>query len=283
MSKFRFTTTADDLTRPLDAYDDVVALATAENAVACYKEPEEYRRLCQEAGFTDAELFEAGATQVGVSWSPEVIVVAARGSSERGDWRDDFKIWRVGWKGFLPRGVRVSRGFKYQLLRLGEPLRERFLKLRKAHPEARLVVTGHSLGGALTPFIVAWLEQEGLKVDAAYAHEMPRTGNRRWQEWYDSQYGDRTHRVVNVVKGVSDLVTRVPKRWWGYRHLGSLQLLVDGQRFEDPAKWKEYRAANPVGTLEAWRVVTRLVRGVKAHLGENLLDSLHKNAQPPPD
>ncbi len=271
---FRFTTHASDLERSHDDYDDKVALATAENAVAVYTSEETYRQLCKAAGFEDAVLLDVKATQVGVSWTPASIVVAARGSSERGDWRDDFRIWRVGWRGVLPFGCRIHRGFKRQLLRIGHELRQKVLDLKATYPQAKLYVTGHSLGGALTPLIVTWLAQEGLEIEAAYAHEMPRTGNRRWAEWYDQRFRERTFRVVNVLRGEPDVVTRVPKRSWGYRHLGRPQILAGDKRFESAEKWQEYRKQCPVGSLEAWRILSKLSYQVQAHLGKNLLETL---------
>lgn len=274
------------------AYDDGVSLATAEHAVAVYLDPDGYGFAAMRAGFYGGTVLSEGAAQVGLAWHKSVIVVSARGSSEWGDWRDDLaSIFKRRWQPYVPKSCRLGRGFVRQANKILGKLVERLAALQEMFPNARLVVTGHSLGGALVPLLVTALEREETRRleagDAesapwwlpvvAYPHESPRTGNIPWAEWYDERFTKRrvpTYSVVNVKDGEPDLVTRVPKRSWRFRHLGTRVIHASGRVLFGNEAWQKFRASNPVGSLAAWRVISRLIRSVQAHLGQELLSTL---------
>jgi len=243
------------------------------------------------AGFVGGTVIERGPAQVGLAWSPEVIVITPRGSSELIDWVHDVgSVVRVRW-GSTP-GVRVGWGFRRQARALIEPLVDLF---QAAHDQVMpdrglsrglvpVVVTGHSLGAALVPLLVSALSDHAIKVDLAFAHCSPRVGNAAWAAYYDRVFArdvTPTWSIVNVINGCPDLVTRVPKRRWGFRHVGRRVILsgsgVPGSRPEvllgDEA-WHRFRAENPVGHLAAWRIISRTFTSARAHLGNALLSHL---------
>lgn len=267
-------------------------LHTAEHAVAVYVEPSDYGFEVMRFGYEGGTVISRGAAQAGIAWSPRVIVITGRGSSEPGDWRDDLlSIFRRGWTPPAPLGARVGLGFRRQTIALAADVVDAVRQLRATRPEAQLIVTGHSLGAALVPKLVAHLDYAGIPTRFAVAHCAPRGGNRAWAEWYDSRFTyDRTPTwsIVNIRAGEPDMVTRVPKRRWGFRHTGRRVMLAGAADvlFGDAA-WLEYRAENPVSSLAAWRVISRLIRStssaVRAHFGAELTGALRARIEWEPD
>lgn len=49
--------------------------------------------------------------------------------------------------------------------------------MRAKYPSAKLVVTGHSLGGALATHALVALTSNGVKVDSFYSFGSPRVGD----------------------------------------------------------------------------------------------------------
>lgn len=280
-----------------------VELAVAEHAIAAYLAPRFYSEAVKSAGFVDGRILEHKSAQVAVTWCRHTIIVAARGSSEKGDWVDDFgSVVRVRWSPPLPRshtfldrrlgGPRTARvaigwGFRRQAAGIGPDLITLLRQLLVPYSEARIVVTGHSLGAALVRPLVALLYDHVIPVKLAIAFEEPRVGNRAWAEWYQETFDTvdedpvrqvtPSWSVINVVKGEPDIVTRLPRRNMGFRHAVPRRRVIHagGQVLFGPEAWQRYRAAHPVPW---WRPVTRLSRSVRAHLGQQLLETLRGSA-----
>lgn len=274
-----FTTRPRDLIRESpESYIDETALAAAEHAMAAYFARVPYTLSVMRAGFQGGTVLESGPAQVAIAWSHEVIVISPRGSDQTADWRGNFlSIFRRQWRPTLPKGCRLGIGFRSQVDRIAPLVVEKLLALRELFPRAELVIGGHSLGAALVPPLVAYLDLQGLPVRVAYMLEPPRPGNRRFAEWYNDAFSDfstPTYMVVNVMRGQTDLVTRVPLRRHGARHVGQRVIHADGRVLFGEDAWQLHRAANPVGYVKAWRVITRTVYSVRAHLGKQLLKTL---------
>ncbi len=79
-----------------------------------------------------------------------------------------------------------------------------------------MVLTGHSLGGALAVLAAFRLANLGYPVRAVYTFGQPRVGDRAFAEAYAARLGARTFRAVNQ----NDVVPRVPGVLLGYHHAG---------------------------------------------------------------
>ena len=259
-------------------------LHTAEHAVLVYNTPS-YGRAAQAVGFDGARVIKNGGAQVGVAWSQDLIVISARGSDELGDWFWNVLSWLlVSWNA-LPPGCRVGLGFRRQIRKIAEEILGFVQVLFSSYPTAPpIVVTGHSLGGALVPLIVIHLRANGIPVRYAVVHESPRVGDEAFASWYDATFTNSatpTWSIVNVHCGQTDLVTRIPKRKWKFRHLGR-RVIVGAEKvhFGEDA-WQRHRAEHPVANgVAAWRILTRFSRAtaasIQAHFGRRLLASLRQ-------
>ena len=95
-------------------------------------------------------------------------------------------------------------------------------------PVRNLVVVGHSLGAALAVLAAErLLKERQIDVQAVYAYGMPRAGNAKFADAYDSILGARTFRLVHG----EDIVPTVPPTQLGYAHVGRHNLCGRNARF----------------------------------------------------
>jgi len=84
-----------------------------------------------------------------------------------------------------------------------------------AHPNSKVLVTGHSRGGAMATLAALDLAKDGVKTDLI-TFGAPRVGNTQF-----SQYADKTLKGLNMrVTYKDDVVTGIPSQAIGYRHSG---------------------------------------------------------------
>ena len=98
-----------------------------------------------------------------------------------------------------------------------------------------VVLTGHSLGGALATLAAARLHEAGHEVAAVYTYGQPRIGLSDFRGPYRAGLDEVTYRFINHI----DLVTRVPLLVQGYRNVGH-RVYFDrsGRSHVDAGIWK---------------------------------------------
>lgn len=244
----------------VDRYDDRSALALARHAVAAYDDGDGYARLCLGGDWECARGVETGATQVGLASSPEAIVVAVRGSEEGVDWWEDLRsafrrpASRAYGRSDIPGSI--GRGFAAQARRVWPDLAWWIEHEMRHHPRAPVYWTGHSLGAAVAPLLMeqARLDFGRRAAHGGYLFETPRLGNMEFVTYWDSRH-PHVQSVAHAWRGVVDIVTRLPPRWTGARHVCRERLTV-------------IRGGVTAGTTEGyagWRLVSRLGASVRAH------------------
>ena len=158
----------------------------------------------------DSKLFDLGRAKGFVKNTQNEIVVSFQGSSDILDWLRDFMIHRISYSGC--QDCKVHSGF----LKAYNPLKDEMLRkvntLYQEHPK-KVLVTGHSLGGAMATLAAADLVNARYTVDLI-TFGAPRVGNKEF-----AQYVDRIVKGLNLrVTYKNDIVTVVPNI--GYRHAG---------------------------------------------------------------
>lgn len=253
------------------------SLASARHAMAIYDHPARYDQYCVGAGFDGANVLTSGGAQVGVAYSPEVIAVTPRGTSQLLDVLADLgSVIRVQCDN-APKGARIGFGFRVQARKITPSLLDYLLHLGARYPDAKMALQGHSLGAALCPPLAATLSQYFKAPLVIYAHCSPRVGNRAFAEWFNAAY-PQTFATVNVWRGEVDPITRVPLLAWGWGETGQRAFFCDGKRYSD-RDWQEYRRKHPVTTLQGIRIITRILRGRTAHSSRTLLKALELDAE----
>jgi len=98
-----------------------------------------------------------------------------------------------------------------------------------------ILVTGHSLGGAMATLVAHRLFADGFPVRAVYSYGSPRPGDRSFRDAYRLPH----YRFVND----NDLVPHLPMKWC-FHHVGHLKLLTpEGRVLEGEHHWKAKKRA----------------------------------------
>ncbi|MFK7772520.1 MAG: hypothetical protein AB8F94_10280 [Saprospiraceae bacterium] len=156
-------------------------------------------------------------TQAFVAGKDDFLIVCFRGTSSGADALADLKFLKTdayGGKG------RVHRGFKGSLDSVWSELEETVKELGKDKP---LFICGHSLGAALSLLSAYRFAFNSYNVEAVYTYGSPRVGNKRYKEAFNDLLEDKTFIHINN----KDIVTRIPLRILGYRHMGNMTRVFD--------------------------------------------------------
>lgn len=188
-------------------------------SLAYLNEPEGAKGFLEQLGL-EARLISVDNTQAYVAQSPEVVLVAFRGS-ECPTSLDGFKDWlltnannylilpegRIG-TDFAAAGVgsRFHRGFMMALDAIWAPLHTAVEEaMQKA--ERPLWITGHSLGGALA-LMAAWrFERTFLPIDEIVTFGAPMIGNQTAADAFEKKFAKKISRYVNFEDPVPLLPT----------------------------------------------------------------------------
>lgn len=144
------------------------------------------------------------------------LIIAVRGSDDRADWWSNLDASHIPLiTGSGNTGLRVHRGFYESSLGLARNIFNAAAQITDRDFPRKVTLTGHSRGAGIVPHVAMQLGFPGFPCVQSFLFGAPRTGNRAWAAEYDAAFPD-TWRVVNC----GDLVTRLPRPWMSYWHVG---------------------------------------------------------------
>ena len=156
--------------------------------------------------FAACEFIETDNTESFVAKSSTAIIVAFRGTTSISDWLTNLNAFSHK----AAYGA-VHRGFYFAFHSVKQDL-EKFLG--DVATSQRVILTGHSLGGALATLAAAeW--QGKYPISAVYTYGQPAVGKSDFRTFMTDHYDSKFLRIVND----DDIVPRVPP---GYKHVGRL-------------------------------------------------------------
>ena len=145
------------------------------------------------------------------------IVVAFRGSCHAKDFIQDAKF---GMSQLMVLDGRedafVHEGFLEDYIAVNVAVISQVRTYLAMNPQAKVWLTGHSLGGSLATLAAFSFSQKNLPVAGVITFGCPRVGNSAFRDIYNAALGDRSFRIVNQ----NDIVPRTPGVLMGYRHVG---------------------------------------------------------------
>lgn len=146
------------------------------------------------------------------------IIVSFRGSTNIANWVSNLNYFQTPYKQ-VP-GAQVHRGFFAAYNGVQGQVINAVRALFKSYPSARILFTGHSLGGALASIAAVDLkEQLGLSssIITFYTYGSPRVGN---QAFSDYVFGLFPNGGYQRVTHYNDVVPHVPPTAFGFNHIG---------------------------------------------------------------
>lgn len=209
------------------------ALWLARCAGLVYREPQAIAQQVKLWGYPNFHFIDhvPSATQAFVMANDKAIVVAFRGTTCIDDWMTNKRIFQV--RGF---GGTVHRGFFQASKAVWFELNQKIKEFQNNYQP--ILVTGHSLGGALATLSAARMHEEGMAIAALYTFGSPRVGDVSFSKKFNADFEGRAYRFVND----QDIVTRIPPSAFGYKHVGEfLYFDAKGELQNDPCFWKEFK------------------------------------------
>jgi triacylglycerol lipase len=156
---------------------------------------------------------------VASGWGATIIAYAGTDPMVPANWLTDFNT--------LPSPDDMHTGFAAAVKAVWPRVRSAILARDDAHK--RLILTGHSLGGALAVITAKLIQDDELAdIDGVYTFGMPRCGGARFVSAYGPRLEARTYRLVHG----HDIVATVPPTKLGFRHVGQLLHCPHGGSFE---------------------------------------------------
>jgi len=147
-----------------------------------------------------------------------VIVVSFRGTEKTSmkNWLTNLNFGKDPFPG-LATSIQVHQGFLGAYLDVQSQVLNAITKAQKACQDCRILLTGHSLGGALATIAAADLAVRKIGVDklSLYTYGSPRVGNDAFATWFNTQVKD-SFRVTHA----DDAVIHVPFDNMGFTHIG---------------------------------------------------------------
>ncbi|TWU09741.1 lipase family protein [Allorhodopirellula heiligendammensis] len=185
------------------------ALSLALASKLAYESDQSVKSTClgstRSWGFGSCEFIDVDDTQCFVALTPEIALVSFRGTESRGDWLRNINVpgrtrnYGVAHRGFLGGFQAVESRLRSALSGIGG---------------RKLILTGHSLGGALATVMAAeW--QEFMPASWVVTFGQPAVGRGSFRMFFMQHYSRKFFRFVND----DDVVPRVPP---GYEHVGRL-------------------------------------------------------------
>lgn len=219
------------------------ACLLAKASLMAYQSPDVIQPEVEQWGFPQFAFIDRKDSQAFMAGNADMIIIAFRGTEPTNlrDWMTDLKIRRKTG----PYG-KVHRGFLKGFQVLWPEIRTTVTAWQTQAQS--LWLTGHSLGGALATLAMATLGEEAKPVHGLYTFGQPRVGGKTFARNFDLDFKARMFRFVNN----NDVVTRVPTREMGFRHVGQV-LMFDflGKLQTDLHFWNHFldRVAGRVADL----------------------------------
>jgi len=182
------------------------ALSTALASYVAYFDKAGVEATCQSWGLSKCHFVARDDTECFVAGDEHTAIVAFRGTETKiADWLTDLNTI-----GTSKSYGRVHRGFWGAFQGVADLLEPAIADLGSPN----LVLTGHSLGGALALIAAAeWVGKHSVR--SIYTFGQPAVGKGRFRPFMEENYGDVYYRFVND----DDIVPLVPPT---YRHTGQL-------------------------------------------------------------
>lgn len=216
-----------------------IKLGNLQNACDCI--------LCKDSTFNcSVEKIYIGivSSVLFIDHSNNEIILSIKGTTSNDEWIMDFKIIPINyhsltknlkiWEKYFKynnkcKGCLIHKGFHDGSVEIFNAMFESILKLSNNYPNYSIIITGHSLGGAIAPLIGNELRLLNKKSNVI-SFGSPKFGNIIFQKWMNKLWNtnENLNDLNNLFKRSSyirvthkdDIVPLLPIRQMNYKHSG---------------------------------------------------------------
>lgn len=198
-------------------FSDDRALEYAKLAGAAYCSPDDLAKWdcgskCT-ADVTSLQYCEGNSTNAYVAIWERRCLVSFMGSKEYESILTDLEIFKHTVKWDVCQNCSVHDGFLYEWQSLEQCVKKQLIALGCPSgsylPFTSILVTGHSLGAALTAIAMMALDAHGWSIHEAYMFGMPRVGDEQFAAKFNDLFKDKFFRVTHHM----DPVVQLPPSW----------------------------------------------------------------------
>lgn len=181
-----------------------------------YFQPEFIKSQLIQKGFSFVRWIEGSKTdtEVLITQKDGYQIVCFRGTNSLTDVAID--LWFAKNSAYGGKG-KVHAGFQTALNEVWTALEKNIDKNRK------VIIAGHSLGGALAQLLAYRLSLNNYNVSGVYTYGSPRVGNSIYKEEYNARLAAKTYLHINN----KDAVPSIPLEILGFIHLGTIERRFD--------------------------------------------------------
>ncbi len=142
------------------------------------------------------------------------VVVSFRGSVDFKNWVYNLDTTSTTYPSCT--GCAVHSGFYNAYKGVSPLVRTEVSRLLSLYKTAKLIIVGHSLGGAMAIHCALEMKELYGKVDYVYTYGQPRVGNAAFAAFYETRIPN-SFRVINY----ADMVPHVPPSSFNFKHGGN--------------------------------------------------------------
>jgi len=209
------------------------ALACALASQAAYQSPELIgHQIVEEWKVPNFLPFHHSNVRGFIAASDHFTIVSFLGSERDSEiWQENIDASFI--EGPFGQGDRVHRGFNIGIANEIKNIESKITDV--GNENAPVLLTGHSLGGAIANLAAAYLFIKKHPVHSVYTFGAPRVGCKNFKDIYNKFDCGRSFRIVNR----HDIVSRIPPRMLRYKHVGKLYYLnSEGKIYAGVNSWK---------------------------------------------
>lgn len=148
----------------------------------------------------------------------DTIIAAFRGTVNNANFNEDVDFYKIQYP-LAPEGALAHEGFYHAYQTLSRQVIAAASQYRDEHPSAKFIITGHSLGAALSTFAALDIKEQLKPATETtfYTYGSPRVGNDLFADYIFSHYPNGTYqRIVHT----NDIYTHMPFTSFGFKHAG---------------------------------------------------------------
>lgn len=149
---------------------------------------------------------------IAVDRTHNLTVLAFRGSRSIRNWLADVDFVAVPTD--ICPGCTAHQGFWDSWLEARTGILNTLMKTAKQYPSSKVIVVGHSLGGAIADFAAAEIRKQGVNVDL-YTYGAPRIAGPTLSDFITNQNRGGNFRSTHI----DDPVPRLPPLFLGFVHI----------------------------------------------------------------